>query len=108
MPRLEDDRDGVFAIARVPGRFYVSRRFPHGGANTDIVDPRICRFAYQVIDENGEIAFENENGWEVVIRETGTRQQLKALFFEDDRSVQYLSFQRFNAAGERLNPGLLT
>lgn len=103
MPRLEDDREGAFAIARVPGRFYVSRRFPQGGANTDIVDPRICRFAYQVIDENGEVAFESEDGWEVVIRETTTRQQLKALFFEDDRSVQYMSFQRFNAAGERLN-----
>lgn len=103
MPRLEDDREGAFAIARVPGRFYVSRRFPQGGANTDIVDPKICRFAYQVIDESGEIAFESENGWEVVLRETATRQQLKALFFEDDRSVQYMSFQRFNAAGQRLN-----
>jgi len=103
MPRLEDDRERAFAVARVPGRFYVSRRFPQGGADTDIVDPRICRFAYQVIDENGEITFESENGWEVILRETATRQQLKALFFEDDRSVQYMSFQRFNAAGERLN-----
>lgn len=103
MPRLDDDRDGAFAFARVPGRFYVSRRFPQGGADTEIVDPRICRFAYQVIDENGEVVFESEDGWEIVLRETPTRQQLKALFFEDDRSVQYMSFQRFNASGERMN-----
>jgi hypothetical protein len=103
MPRLEDDQDGAFALARVPGRFYVSRRFPQGGADSEIVDPRLCRFAYQVVDENGEILFESEDGWEIVLRETATRQQLKALFFEDDRSVQYMSFQRFNASGRRLN-----
>lgn len=103
MPRLEDDKDGAFAVTRVPGRFYVSRRFPQGGINTQIADPRMCRFAYQVIDESGELQFESDNGWEVVLRETPTRQQLKALFFEDDRSVQYMSFQRFNASGQRLN-----
>lgn len=100
MPRLDDDRDGGFALARVPGRFYVSRRFPQGGADTDIDNPRICRFAYQVVDENGESTFESEDGWEIMLRETPTRQQLKALFFEDDRSVQHISFQRFNASGE--------
>lgn len=63
----------------------------------------MCRFAYQVIDENGEVRFESDNGWEIVVRETPTRQQLKALFFEDDRSVQSMAFQRFNAAGEQLN-----
>lgn len=103
MPRPEDDRDGAFALARVPSRFYVSRRFPQGGRDPEIVDPRICRFAYQVIDENDEVLFESENGWEVVVRETPTRQQLKALFFEDDRSIQSMAFQRFNANGERLN-----
>lgn len=103
MPRLDDDRDGEFALARVPRRFYVSRRFPQGGADTKIADPRVCRFAYQVLDEEAEVVFENQDGWETVLRETPTRQQLKALFFEDDRSLQHLSFQRFNAAGERMN-----
>ncbi len=102
MPRLEDDRDGAFALGRVPGRFYVSRRFPQGGADSEIAEPKICRFAYQVVDENGEVVFESEKGWEIVLRETPTRQQLKALFFEDSRSVEYMSFQRFNAAGQRL------
>jgi len=103
MPKLEDDRDGAFAIGRVPGRFYVSRRFPQGGEDSSVEDPRMCRFAYQVVDEAGDVIFASENGWEIVIRQTPTRQQLKALFFEDDRSVQYMSFQRFNASGKRLN-----
>jgi Domain of unknown function (DUF4263) len=102
MPNLEDDQDGAFALRRVPGRFYVSRRFPQGGEDSGIVDPKICRFAYQVVDEHGEVVFESEQGWEVILRDTPTRQQLKALFFEDDRSVQYMSFQRFNSVGERL------
>ena len=102
MPRLEDDKDGAFAMRRVPGRFYVSKRFPQGGGESELLDPQLCRFAYKVVDEHGEIVFENENGWEILLRETATRQQLKALFFEDSRSVQYLSFQRFNASGRRL------
>jgi hypothetical protein len=102
MPSLEDDRDAEYAAGRVPGRFYVSRRFPQGGPDSGIVDPRICRFAYQVADENAEVLCESEDGWEVVLRETASRQQLKALFFEDTRSVQYLTFQRFNAAGKHL------
>jgi len=102
VPKLEDDKEGVYALRRIPGRFYVSRRFPEGGKDSDAADPRICRFAYQVVDESGEILFESEGGWEVVLRETKTRQQLKALFFEDSRAIQYLSFQRFNAAGKRL------
>jgi hypothetical protein len=102
VPKLEDDKDGAYALGRVPGRFYVSRRFPQGGADAAVVNPRMCRFAYQVIDESGEVMFENANGWDVVLRESETRQQLKALFFEDSRAVQYLSFQRFNDSGKKL------
>ena len=104
MPHLEDDRDGQFALRRVPGRFYLSSSFPSGGADNPGTeeDSRMCRYAYQVVDEEGEIVFQSDKAWEVVLRETPTRQQLKALFFEDDRAVQYLSFQRFNAKGEKL------
>lgn len=103
MPNLDDDRDGGFALRRVPGRFYVSRRFPEGRAYSETTDARICRFAYQVFDEDGELDFESDDGWEIRLRETASRQQLKAIFFEDGRSVRHLSFQRFNAAGQRLN-----
>jgi hypothetical protein len=103
MPNLEDASEGDYALGRRPGRFYVSRRFPQGGPNADVPNPLPCRFAYQVVDNEGEVVFESEDGWEVVLRETPTRQQLRALFFEDDRQVQYLTFQRFNAKGDQLN-----
>ncbi|HEY3830870.1 MAG TPA: Shedu immune nuclease family protein [Acidimicrobiia bacterium] len=105
MAKLQDDKDGGYASGRRPGRFYVSRRFPEGGAEANegkTGDPRMCRFAYQVFDERGDTAFENDQGWDVVLRETATRQQLKAFFFEDDRTIPYITFQRFNADGKRL------
>lgn len=51
MPRLEDGREGEFAMRRVPGCFYVSSRFPAGGGDGshDADEPAICRYAYQVI-----------------------------------------------------------
>jgi Domain of unknown function (DUF4263) len=101
MAHLEDDRDGHWAMRRVPGRFYVSQRFSHrlpDGSESD----RVCRFAYQVFDASGEVIFENQNGWEVVLRETPSRQQLKALFFQDDRGIERIAFQRFDRAGKRI------
>jgi len=38
VPKLEDDKEGVYAQHRSPGRFYVSRRFPEGGKDSDIAD----------------------------------------------------------------------
>lgn len=83
-------------------RLYQQGGAEHAAEAAPGEEPPICRFAYQVIDENGEIFFESDQGWEIVLRETSTRQQLKALFFEDSRKVQFLSFQRFNAKGQKL------
>ena len=103
MPNVEDDPDGPHALNRLPRRFYVSRRFEDRDAGIGEV-PRMCRFAYQVSDDNGELLFESDNGWEIVLRQTPVaRQQLKALFFEDDRSVKFVAFQRFNADGQRMS-----
>jgi hypothetical protein len=95
-------------MGRQPGRFYTSSRFPLGGAAQAAEAPPgtempMCRFAYQVVDGSGEILFEKDQGWEVVIRETPSRQQLKALFFEDTREIKNLTFQRFNTNGIRLD-----
>lgn len=102
-PRLntlnDDDRDGYFASKRVPGRFYVSRRLPH---DESAIQPAHRRFAYQVFDSDGSIEFESENGWDLALRETRSRQQLRALFFEDDRRIEHLSFQRFSPLGEKV------
>ena len=102
MPHLEDDRDGYWAAKRVPGRFYVSQRFPYQQPDGSTLPGRLCRFAYQVFDANGEVVFEGSNGWEIVLRETPTRQQLKALFFEDDSGIERIAFQRFDSDGNRI------
>lgn len=102
MSHLEDDRDGYFAQRRIPGRYYVSKRFPHEDVESDAEQSRFSRFAYQVFDAQSDVSFQNSNGWEVVLRETPTRQQLKALFFEDDRQIERIAFQRFYPDGRRI------
>lgn len=102
MPKLEDDQEARFASRRRPGRFYVSRRFGFGGEELS-EGARPARFAFQVFDSSGDVIFENEDGWELVLRETSTRQQVKALFFEDSRRIEHLAFQRFDAGGKRIH-----
>lgn len=98
VPSFEDDQDEGYARLRAPGRFQVSRRFKKD-------DPAVPdqRFAYQVFDSNEDVLFESEDGWETVLRETATRQQLKALFFENGRHVSSLAIQRFNSEGKPIN-----
>ena len=100
MPHLEDDRDGEYAKGRQLRRFYVSRRFQREGPD-GVPSGEFSRFAYQVFDADSDVVFASDNGWEILLRETPTRQQLKALFFEDDRRIETLAFQRFDAQGER-------
>jgi len=104
MPRLEDDEETYYALRRVPGRFYFSKRFPEGGSESAESEQELrnCRFAYQVFDSSGEVEFSSDHGWELLIRETPSRQQLKALFFEDQRHIKSLVFQRFNKDGDAL------
>ena len=98
MDEFDDDKEAFYALRRVPERFYVSRRFREGGSLAG-PDAPWCRIAYQVSDAEGEVLFESENGWELTLRQTTTRQQLKALFFEDSRGVGRLTFQRFSQDG---------
>lgn len=98
MPNFEDANDGTYAGLRAPGKFQVSRRF----SKEDPSEPD-RRYAYQVFDSDGEVVFESEDGWETILRETSTRQQLKAVFFEHDRHVSSLAIQRFNANGKPLD-----
>lgn len=100
MPRFEDNNEGSWAAGRVPGRFYVSKRFT--GQDSDVFAER---FAYEVVDRaTGEVTFESDEGWEVVLKETpATRQQLKAIFFETSRGVTHIAFQRFAVTGRPIN-----
>ncbi len=101
MARIEDEQDGGYAVNRVPGRFYVHSRFPYQlkGDDPPELEGRAARFALQVNDASDEVVFESDACWELEVRRTPTRQQLKALFFEDTRRVHTLAFQRFNADG---------
>jgi hypothetical protein len=109
MSSLEEENDHAFAAGRIPGRFYLSKSFPYGqsserGVNDPDASDRVgrpARFAYQVFDEEDRLLFAQEDGRETVLRETSrARQQLKAIFFEDDRRVQRLVLQRFTSSGK--------
>ncbi len=98
MPSLEDADDRSYAALRTPGRFQVSKRFK----KTDPAEPS-KRYAYEVYDTRGDVSFDSEDGWEVALRTTTSRQQLKAVFFEVGRGVPYLAFQRFTPTGKPIN-----
>lgn len=75
-----------------PDQTYVSRAFPDNPFDTE---GRLKRIATKVIDCDGEHVCEVQRN-EVTIRQTvGGRQEIKAVFFEDDRTVQNLVFQKF-------------
>lgn len=75
-----------------PNQLYLSKAFPE---YRDDPRSRTLRYATKVIDSDVMDVCDVEVQ-ELVIRQTpGGRQQIKALFFEDDRSIQRLVIQRF-------------
>jgi len=96
MSDIQDEHDAYFAYRRPLGRIAVSRRFPFLGFDNDKqLAGTASRFAYTVFEDDIDTEFASEDGWELVVRETPTRQQLKVLFFEDSRRVIQIAFQRF-------------
>jgi len=94
--------DGWHAVRRQPEHFYISRPFPHRDEDGR-EDSEVARFAWQVFDATEDILGTGGDGFEIALRETPTRQQLKALFIEDSRRLQRLWFQRFSADGKVIN-----
>jgi hypothetical protein len=104
MARLEDEQEAQFAMSCSPEQIRISKRFEYQGRDpSSEFEGEAARFAYKVFDSSDEIVAENDNGLELVLRQTPTRQQLKVLFFEDSRQVSRVLFQRFNAKGEQIN-----
>ena len=96
MSDIQTEQDAYWAGLRRAGRFNISRRFPYAGIREgDPLAGRASRFAYTVVDSDTDTEFSSEEGWELVLRETPTRQQLKVLFFEDSRQIMQVAFQRF-------------
>jgi len=86
---MADDAD--YIRGRTTTRVYFSKEFSKKTGDTS----RPARFIYRVF-ESGERESLVEIKDEVVLRQTaGGRQQVKALFYVDDRSVEHLLIQRF-------------
>jgi hypothetical protein len=86
---VSDDEE--FANGRSPGKVYFSKQF------SALAKERKKRFAYRVFEGATRTGFIRE-GAELVLRPTPSgRQQIKALFHVDDRSIQTLTLQRFGS-----------
>jgi hypothetical protein len=63
---LEDE----FARNRMPGRMYISRRFPYqGDSEGDPLSGVAARFGWTVQDAAGDVEVFDDQGFEVVVRE---------------------------------------
>lgn len=103
MARLDDDQDAQYAMGRNPEQIRISKRWDYKAQDqSSEFEGRAARFAYKVFDTSDNILAENDNGFELVLRETYTRQQLKVVFFEDSRQIPRILFQRFNAEGKQI------
>ncbi|CUU60384.1 protein of unknown function (DUF4263) [Parafrankia irregularis] len=99
---MASDVDAHFAAQRRPGRLYFTKRFSQEGAEVDPNGqiPLQQRMAFQVHDTSDDVRFVRNGGIEEVLRETRHRRdQLKAVFFEDDRRISQLVFQKFSVNG---------
>ena len=87
--------DAAFASARRSDRIYFSKEFRNAPDGGDANDERPKRFVYRVLKEGVRDEFVTVRG-EVIIRVTDSgRQQIKGLFYVDDRKLQTLTLQRF-------------
>lgn len=100
------DADSYFAAMRTSGYFSYSKPFIFTRTYDEIGEPtgvaEYGRYAYQVLDPDDHVSISRGQGNETIIRETGTRQQIKAIFLQESRSVQRLMLQRFNKSGKAL------
>jgi hypothetical protein len=90
--------DETYFWGKLPNKTYASSAFP--SFSGDVLSRRL-RYISKVLDSDCGCQCDVNCG-ELVIRETpGGRQLIEALFFEDDRSIQKLMFQRFTGDGTR-------
>jgi len=99
------DNDSYYAAMRAPDRFSYSKPFPlvrefEGGPPLEV--GQTGRYAYQVVDPADHVTISRGDGGEIVLRKTATRQQIKAIFLQGDRTIRRLILQRFNASGRAL------
>lgn len=99
------DDDSYYAAMRAPDRFSYSKPFRLAREYEDSPARevgQVGRYGYQVVDPADHVIVSRGNGNEIILRETATRQQIKAMFLQDDRTIRRLILQRFNASGKAL------
>jgi hypothetical protein len=99
------DDDSYYAAMRAPDRFSYSKPFRlvreyEDGPAREV--GQVGRYGYQVVDPADHVIVSRGNGNEIILRETATRQQVKAMFLQDDRTIRRLILQRFNSSGKAL------
>ncbi|MCH7663183.1 MAG: DUF4263 domain-containing protein [Chloroflexi bacterium] len=75
---------------KLPGRIYISRPF----SISDTVETK-GRFISSVYDSNDGHKFVKVNNELVIYETAGGRQEVRAIFYEDDRTLHSLSFVKF-------------
>ncbi|NYF51427.1 Shedu immune nuclease family protein [Tunturiibacter gelidoferens] len=81
---------------RLPNKTYISRKFPETASDED---SRSLRIAYKVFDTDGGISLIRRLGETIIQKSPAERNQIKATFYEDDRSLSRLTIQKFIRKG---------
>lgn len=97
-PSVEPEEKGLSEAEYIQRRrndaLYISKAFPDLALSTSD-NPRFLRILNRVLDSENGHEFVNVDG-ELCLHVTqGGRQAIKALFYEDDRSIKSITFQRF-------------
>src|SRR5437879_2827286 len=82
---------------RLPKKTYISRRFPETMKGGE--DSRSLRIAHKVIDTDESVSLVKVHGETIIRISPGGRNQIKATFYEDNRSLSRLTIQKFTANG---------
>lgn len=69
-----EDLEDEFASNRVPGRMYISKRFPYQGeSEDDQLTGLAARFGWTVQDAAGDVEVFDDKGFEVVVHQCSCR-----------------------------------
>lgn len=93
---MSDDAE-VFARGRRTDKVYFSREFstPPAVDEGAVVDSGPKRYAYRVLENGQEVALADIRQERIIHVTPSGRQEIKALFFVDNREIQSLTLQRF-------------
>ena len=93
------DKDFSFHQRKKQGKTYVSPQIVREAVKDDegnvLIPEYSIRIASKVFEKSGTDSFAKIKDELVVRRTTGGKQEIKAVFYEDDRGLEKLTFQRY-------------